>query len=133
MSKESFVKGFILISAISVIGMLYMGTILGCKKTPIDPPSPTIEGEWRDLIQGTPNYVYHFDNGLLIQTAMIGNSAVVVQQYTYAVRQDTVYIGGNEGTPARLWKYRFELDSLMEVKDITPGVQISKLSWLIKT
>ena len=109
--------------------------LLGCQKEdqPVVPSPATIEGHWRILVPSTPDWHYYFNTGVLIQTARVGNTSVATYQFTYAIRHDTLLIGGDISAPPRMWRYTFHLDSLMEIRDITPGVAISPLSYLIKT
>lgn len=106
-----------------------------CRKDdqPVIQPTATIEGHWKILVPATPDWHYYFDRGVLIQTAMVGNTQVAVYQFTYAIRHDTLLIGGDISAPPRMWRYTFQLDSLMGITDISPGVAISPLSYLIKT
>lgn len=105
-----------------------------CKETTTVTPQPVskriIEGKWEPLIKGTPQWQYEFYYGIMKQTAFVGDTPVVSKEFSYGVRNDTIFIGGDNGTLPRQWIYRFELDSLMNVREV--GVQISQLSWLVK-
>lgn len=83
------------------------------------PNLQTIEGDWR---QESPlpsqNWRYKFNDGILQQSASIGSTTVVQYQFPYAVRGDTVMIGGDSINPPRTWVLDFWCDSVVQVQPL---------------
>lgn len=115
---------------------LLLVLICSCQKDPEpspEPPARTIEGHWKILVPATPQWHYVFDDGLLEESVYVGPTKIVSYLYPYAIRADTIFVGGDINTPPTLWNFKFHLDSLVELKNITPGVMIAPVSLIIKT
>jgi len=90
-----------------------------------------IVGTWRSMVPANPDWVYQFDGqGFMRQTFHFGGATLSSLEYPYATRQDTVFIGGDANDPARTWMVRFECDSILEVRNVTPGTLILGQFWL---
>ena len=103
-----------------------------CKKEVDLPQERTIEGEWAHLLPVHTDWHYYFNDGLLTQSLPITQVIVTSQVYTYAIRHDTVFIGGNASNAPRVWQVQFHCDSIVEVHDITPGIVVSQVMLLKK-
>ena len=106
--------------------------LCACHKEMQPVATRSLEGHWQILSPATPNWHYVFTENLLEQSVYVGPTKVISYQFTYATRRDTLFIGGDITSPPRVWKYKFHLDSLIELTDITPGVMISPVSLIIK-
>lgn len=64
---------------------------------------PAIEGDWRQTAPASPGWTYTFDNSIVTQRVKDFGATLSTLQFTYAQRGDTLYIGGDENNPPRLW------------------------------
>ena len=90
-----------------------------CRDQP--PPAPTIEGYWHQLIPQHPPWEWHFDNGILTQSVQDFGATLTTLQFTYAVRDDTVFIGGDGNNDPRILLIRFLGDGAIEAKQLPAG------------
>jgi len=96
--------------------------LLACRKeTPQlfipDPHDATrIEGHWADMT-GTlaPDWHYHFDAGLLTQSYTKAGATLTSLTYPYAIRRDSVFIGGDATNIPRTWLLEFECEEVVMV------------------
>jgi hypothetical protein len=93
------------------------------------PDTPTLEGSWHRLMPFGPDWHYHFDGAQMRQTLQEPGLPLVDLEFPYVTRADSIFIGGN---PERTWKIEFVGDSVLEVRDITPGLIIGEMYWLRK-
>lgn len=112
---------------------LLLVLLSACNKQPQCPPyvGPTIEGHWETIQPKTPAWNYDIFYGSLRKYVRIGNTDVVSFNFKYSFRNDTLILT-DSGAVVNMYKYRFVLDSLAELQDITPGVQLAPLSLIIK-
>jgi len=103
-----------------------------CQKSPKEEALPTISGHWVNLTDIHPDWQYEFTDNVLTQYIVDFGATIAWQQYPYAVRGDTVLIGGDTNDPNRIWKVTFWCDSIAEVHNITPGVMIAPVLYLRK-
>lgn len=85
------------------------------------PPDPTIEGRWRQLIPAHPPWEWNFDNGILTQSVQDFGATLTTLQFTYAVRADTIYIGGDGQNDPRRLVIRFLGDGALEARQLPTG------------
>jgi len=88
-----------------------------------------IEGHcWADLT-GTvgPEWCYCFERGLLTQTYYGFGATFSSLSFPYAIRHDTVLIGGDANNPPRTWLLFFECD---EVARVTTSAALNHRFWL---
>lgn len=85
-----------------------------------DPLPPSIEGHWRRLVPANPPTEYEFRSGVMTQTTLFGSQPVAVIQRTYAVRMDTLIVGGDIGDPQRAYIMRFIGTGAAEIRSL-PG------------
>lgn len=107
-----------------------------CQKdtAPSDPRDATrIEGRWRSLLPAHPDWQYDFNDGLLTQSVTDLGVVVSSLQFTYAIRHDTIHIGGDGINIPRNYQAYIHCDSIAELKNITPGAIIAPTMWLHKT
>jgi len=81
-------------------------------------PLPTIEGLWQAMIPAKPNWQYDFQNGLLTQYVTDFGKPLSTRQYPYAMRGDTLIIGGDEQNPPRRWLLTFKCERIIETKPL---------------
>jgi hypothetical protein len=107
--------------------------LISCKKDVLPDPSPSdasrIEGRWVDMT-GTlyPDWHYHFEAGLLTQSYIKAGATITALTYPYAIRQDTVFIGGDATNAPRVWLLHFECHEITEVVQSAPA--FSQRFWL---
>jgi hypothetical protein len=104
----------------SVLTLIFSIFFVFCKKNIESLPNlQTIEGNW---VQESPlpsqEWRYKFNDGILQQSASVGNTTVVQYQFPYALRGDTVVIGGDSINPPRTWLLDFWCDSVVEVQPL---------------
>lgn len=95
-----------------------------------DPPEPySIEGRWVDLT-GTlsPEWHYHFEDGILTQSYVQFGAQITKLTYPYAIRDSLVYIGGDTTNAPREWQVHFECDDVIRVTQT--GAMINHRFWL---
>lgn len=97
------------------------------------PEPPSIEGHWVNLNLTFPDWQYHFNDNILEQYIVEVDDTIGWHQFTYAVRNDTIIIGGDATAPNRVWKATFWADNITEINNITPGVLIAPILYLRKT
>ncbi len=95
-------------------------------------PPPTIEGHWVNFVPSHPDWQYNFDRNLLTQYIVDFGDTLFTQEYTYAVRNDTLLIGGNGANLPRILMVKFWSDQITEIHNITPGVQLAPVLYLRK-
>lgn len=117
--------------------LLLLTLFTACHKEapPADPRDASrIEGGvWSSLLPAHPDWRYTFDNGLLRQYVSDFGAVVSDQTYPYALRHDTLIIGGSGGASARCWVVYFYCDSIVQVQNVTPGAVIAPTLYLKKT
>lgn len=99
--------------------------LFSCHKEPISPDASDasrIEGTWSSLLPAHPDWKYDFHKGLLTQSVQDFGQPLSVNTYPYAIRKDTIFIGGDATNAPRWWITKFKCDSLVECK--TGGVSI---------
>lgn len=90
-------------------------------------------GMWSSLLPAHPDWRYTFDDGLLRQYVSDFGAVLSDQTYPYALRHDTLIIGGSGGASARCWVVYFYCDSIVQVQNVTPGAVIAPTLYLKKT
>jgi hypothetical protein len=75
-------------------------------------------GTWTGLIPSNPQWTYTFDNGLLIQRLPQFNTVLLSYEYPYAIRTDTIFIGGDTTNQPRRWVVSFLCDSVVQVTQV---------------
>lgn len=116
--------------------LLLIGFLVSCKeRDPLEDPidAARITGTWRSMTPVHPDWEYQFYNGFMCQTLHDFGLNLASLEYTYATRNDTVFIGGDLHDPARIWKVYFHCDSIVEVRNVTPGTLLFGRWWLKKT
>ena len=106
--------------------------VISCKKD-ILLPSPydatRIEGaKWIPLSPPTPTQEYSFQDGILSQSLLPDYTKVF--EGPYAIRKDTMFIGGNSVNPERVWILYFHCDSIVRVKNT--GAILNQIFYLKK-
>lgn len=84
-----------------------------------EPLPPSIEGHWRKLVPAHPPTEYDFRAGILTQTISFAGQPVAEIQRTYAMRLDTLLIGGDLGDPQRRYVLRFIGGEVVEVRPVS--------------
>jgi len=90
-------------------------SILSCRDQYPDPPG--IEGRWKQLTGITGERYHTLQDNLLTQETYVGNTLVASLQFTYALRGDTLIIGGDGANQPRTWITRLIGDQVMEVRE----------------
>ncbi|MBL7780674.1 MAG: hypothetical protein JNM22_05605 [Saprospiraceae bacterium] len=106
---------------------------LQCQKEMPEPnpkDASRIEGRWESLLPSNPEWAYSFEDGFLTQTHTNFGTVLSSQTYTYATRNDTVFIGGSGLNMERRWKVYFHCDSIVEARTATPGSVLAPTIWL---
>lgn len=85
-----------------------------------EPLLPEIEGRWRKLVPAHPPTEYDFRAGIMTQATYFGAQPVATIQRIYAVRGDTLHIGGDLSDPQRRYVLRFLGSEVVEVTPV-PG------------
>lgn len=116
------------VGALSTIVLLVASMATSCKDQ--DPPVLSIEGSWSPMIPAHPEWVYDFREGLLTQSITDFGVVITTLTYPYAVRQDTVWIGGDANNLPRVWLLAFECPDIVRVNNISPGAVLSPQFWL---
>lgn len=114
---------------------LFICTLLlfSCKKEPAPPPDPLdasrIVGNWRDMT-GTfsPDWNYQFEDGILTQSYDKFGAQLTTLTYPYAIRNDTIIIGGDVTNIARKWVVYFECQDVVKVTQV--GFLFGQQFWL---
>lgn len=88
--------------------------LLCCKKESNLHLLPTIEGAWAQY-SPSPKWSYLFTDGILEQSIQISGQPIIQHMFPYAVRMDTVFIGGDSTNPPRKWLVDFLCDSVCQV------------------
>lgn len=116
--------------------LLLFATLLlfACQKDPSPPANSDasrIEGHWVDLT-GTlaPDWQYHFNQGVVTQSFVHYGAVLSSLTYPYAIRSDTVFIGGDIANAPRTWVVYFQCDEVVEVKQV--GLLLGHRFWLKK-
>ena len=108
------------------IFLLMLIAFVACSKEvpPADPHDATrIEGGvWAAMLPAHPDWRYEFRQGLLRQYALDYGIVLSDQTYMYALRSDTVFIGGSGPDRERRWVVFFHCDSLVECRTKSSGV-----------
>jgi len=100
--------------------MLLVALFIGCKEKedlPLDQfDAQRIEGRWVDMT-GTlaPDWHYHFDGGLLTQSYIKAGATITALTYPYAIREDSIFIGGDLTNAPRVWLVDFECDEVVQI------------------
>lgn len=89
-----------------------------------------LEGhEWTNLTGALhPEWHYCFEGSLLTQRYVEFGATLSTITLTYAIRQDTVYIGGNATNAPRTWVLYFECEDVVQVAE--QGAVLSQVFWL---
>ena len=85
------------------------------------PPEPSLEGAWQQLIPQHPPWIWQFDNGILTQSVQDFGATLTTLQFTYAVRADTVYIGGDGQNDPRRLVIRYLGNGALEARQLPAG------------
>lgn len=85
---------------------------------------------WKSLTATTPDWKYTFDKGILIQSLPAFSTVITSYTFPYAIRHDTVFIGGDATNPPRTWIVTFHCDSVAQVQEL--GITISTVKYLKK-
>ncbi len=106
--------------------LLSLTLLTACRKEapPADPrDAARIEGGvWGSLLPAQPDWRYEFDDGLLRQYVSDFGAVLSEQTYPYALRHDTILIGGSGATDARRWVVYFHCDSVVECRTQGSGI-----------
>lgn len=99
---------------------------VSCKKD-VTLPSPTDatriqSGTWSPLIPANPEWNYEFERGILIQSLPAFSTVLITYTFPYAIRADTVLIGGDTTNQPRRWVCYFHCDSLVEVTQLGAAI-----------
>jgi len=107
-------------SAVVALPILFVLTyaIQSCRDQ-FDPLPPSIEGHWQKLVPAKPPTEYDFRAGILTQTISFAGQPVAEIQRTYAMRLDTLLIGGDVGDPQRRYVLRFIGGEVVEVRQVS--------------
>jgi len=109
-------------------------TLLGsCQKetTTADPhDAERLQGEWGNLLPTHPDWQYNFDDGILKQSVTDFGTIITSFQFPYAIRRDTLLVGGDAINEPRKYLVYLHCDSIAELRNITPGVMIAPVLWL---
>lgn len=107
---------------------------VACKKDVILPAAndaTRIESaEWSGLIPDNPQWTYDFRAGILIQRLPQFNTVLLTYEFPYAIRRDTIIIGGNTTNQPRRWVVFFHCDSVVQVTQL--GATINQVFYLKK-
>lgn len=89
-----------------LIAAVLLGVIGKCATSCADqdPPPPSIEGHWHQVT--SPWWEFTFENGIMTQEAKGFGATLSDLQFTYALRDDTLHIGGDLNNPPRRWLYK---------------------------
>ena len=120
------------LGALLTLSLLAASMTMSCNKEP-DPPAPGIEGRWTPMLPAHPEWTYDFRDGLLTQSITDFGVMITSITYPYAVRQDTVWIGGTVTDMPRTWLLEFECADIVRVTNISPGATLSTQFWLKRT
>lgn len=112
-----------------VIAILLVIPLISCKEQHEATPMPSIDGRWQDLT-GTlnPEWHYHFDRGLLLQSYEDFGATLTTLTYPYATRHDSVFIGGDATNAPRVWVLEFECADVVKVRNV--GQVLGATFWL---
>jgi hypothetical protein len=105
---------------LALLAALLLLPLISCKKDVLPDPSPSdasrIEGRWVDMT-GTfaPDWHYHFNGGLLTQSHIKAGATLTALTYPYAIRNDSIFIGGDLTNAPRVWLVDFECDEVVEI------------------
>ncbi len=112
----------LLFTIVAMTGAFY----IGCREHdpfPFDAhDAHNIEGRWVDMV-GTlnPDWHYHFDQGLLTQSYEAFGGTLTTLTYPYAIRADSVFIGGDANNLPRVWVLAFECADVVMVTQTNAG------------
>lgn len=111
--------------------LLFLTVLIACRKeTPPDEPRDASRlegGAWRNILPAHPAWQYEFQDGLLRQYVLDFGIVVSDQTYPYALRRDTVFIGGDAFSSPRRWVIYFHCDSLVECHTQGSGILVPTL------
>lgn len=114
--------------------LLLVCLMAACKEEQTPPFNPQdarhLEGhEWTNLTGALhPEWHYCFEGGLLTQRYVEFGATLSTITLPYAIRQDTVYIGGNATNNPRTWVLYFECEDVVQVAE--QGPVLSQVFWL---
>lgn len=114
-----------------LVGVLLL--LSSCRKedVPLDPYDATrMEGQWRLLLSGHPDWQYGFHEGILTQSVTDFGVPITTLQFPYAVRRDTLQVGGDASNLPRTYKVYLHCDSIAEMHNISPGAILAPVVWL---
>lgn len=87
-----------------------------------------IQGRWTALVPDNPDWQYHFERGLLTQFTTFAGTTISEKQYPYALRGDTLLIGGDAHDAPRRWVLRFECCDVVEIQHLAGPIATPR--WL---
>lgn len=104
---------------------LLLLSLVQCRKEPIAPDpkdAARIEGTWSNMLPAHPDWRYEFYDGLLTQSVYDFGQPLSVKTYPYAIRQDTIFVGGDSVNAPRQLIVYFYCDSLVQCRTQGSGI-----------
>lgn len=113
--------------------LLLTFALAGCQHDTIPTKPFDITGAWVKVPAYKPEWRYHFSGNILTQSIVDFGATITALEYPYALREDTLIIGGDNNNAPRRWLIHPICDSIVEVRNLTAQVTLAPTFYLRRT